>query len=162
MEGLSLRCLGFEIRPEKVNMIGSGALHTSRLSSLFGFEMKKMLFLAFLLGLSGCARIDDSSYPSIELESRLKTYLRTRDAKPVFKWVEEYHGEASGHQMRITFVSWGNRNKKKMEQLLNSWPQQNRKTVFELLIWAAEDSGQKLEFKVPIEKPNKPIESDSQ
>jgi len=114
-----------------------------------------ILFVAFLL--SGCAKPHPFSAPSIELERRLDRYLDSHDPTPLYEWVAMYHGEAPGHQMRITFVDWGNSHIKDMNEVLKSWPIETRADVFDLLEWAAKDSGQKIKFKIP-EMPNKPVE----
>ncbi len=111
-----------------------------------------MRFTAILVAafyLSACAQSDDFSRPTLELQSRLDTYSRTNDAKPVIDWVTQYHGEAPGHQMYIDFVTWGNAHQQEMYDILYSWPDDDFERITDLLKWAARDSGQELEFRVP-------------
>ena len=98
---------------------------------------------------SACQKVDEFSQPSIELKEKLADYKNSKNPKPIYEWVSTYHGEASGHQMMINFVNWGNQNVSDMNNLLSTWPNSNRKQVFYLLEWAATDSVTKIQFNVP-------------
>jgi hypothetical protein len=110
--------------------------------------MKHLLLKTLLLLLIAGCSTDELSAPSIELKKRLSTYTKTRVAAPVHSWVSSYHGEASGHQMMITLVEWGNLNRVEMNSLLESWPLSDRNEVIDRLVFAASDSGQKILFTI--------------
>ena len=106
------------------------------------------MFSFIVLSLSGCGT-DEFSAPFIQLQKRLDDYQISKNAAPVYEWVSQYHGEAPGHRMMITFVEWGNLYVPEMNILLKKWPATERSETFDRLKWAAADSGQPIKFAIP-------------
>ena len=92
-------------------------------------------------------RHTDFDHAHVDTIAVLSKYADTGDPNPVARWLTTYHGEAGGHQVRISTVAWLSKHPALIAPALAAIPDDEFGSVSSLLAFAATDSGQTAPFE---------------
>lgn len=90
-------------------------------------KRKLIIILILIIGIFTFiwSTFDDIAKASISTKGILETNFFLDD-KIIIDWLEKYHGEATNHQIILTFINWGLKNPNDFNRILKKL---NNKTV---------------------------------